>query len=69
MSEPKDRWKNRRAMAWIALVAGVTYPLLMWVSGDPNLVAIAPAYFVFVAGVVGAYTVCATIDDKNFKEQ
>ena len=56
-------------MAWIALVAGVTYPLLMWVSGDPNLVAIAPAYFVFVAGVVGAYTVCATIDDKNFKEQ
>lgn len=69
MSEPMDRWKNRRKMAWLSLIAGLSYPLLMWISGDPNLVAIAPAFFVFVTGVVGAYTICATVDDKNFKDQ
>ena len=28
-STPKDRWKNRRVMAWLCLAAGLTYPLLM----------------------------------------
>lgn len=63
-----DRWKNRRRMAWIALVAGVTFPvvvLLAMLIGDVSpLVSIAAPYLVFIGSVVGAYIGFSTVDDK-----
>ena len=30
-----DRWKNRRRMAWLALLAGLLFPLLLlWSDSD-----------------------------------
>jgi hypothetical protein len=70
MTEPTvDRWKNRRKMAWITLLSGVAFPLLILGTDDPNLGTIAMPFYLFVTGVVGAYIGCATIDDKNFKGQ
>ncbi len=57
-----DRWKNRRRMAWIALIAGVVYPFF---PIDPQLAAtMATSFYLFVAGIVSVYTGAVTVDDK-----
>lgn len=60
----KDRWKNRRAMAWIALIAGVLFPVLLIFSQSDQLGSVAGAFYVFISAVVGAYMGFATLDDK-----
>jgi hypothetical protein len=62
-----DRWKNRRRMAWLAMFAGLVFPLLILVSESPTLGDIAMPYYIFVSAVVGAYVGFATIDDKWHK--
>lgn len=59
-----DRWKNRRRMAWAALVAGLAYPLLLWVTDSDQLGAVSMPFYTFVGGVVFAYIGFATVDDK-----
>ena len=66
---PLDRWKNRRRMAWTALVAGLLFPLLLLWSQSDQLGAVAGAFYVFVSAVVGAYMGFATWDDANFKPE
>jgi len=56
-------------MAWLSMIAGLLFPLLVLGTNDPNLGTIAMPFYLFVTGVVGAYIGCATIDDKNFKDQ
>ena len=56
-----DRWKNRRAMAWLAMVAGLIFPVLMLVD---DLSGISGAFYLFVGSIVGAYIGFATVDDK-----
>jgi len=63
----KDRWVNRRRMAWISLIAGILFPLLI-LTGNDQLGAIAGAFYLFVSAVVGAYIGFATVDDKWNKE-
>lgn len=58
-----NRWKNRRRMAWTALIAGLLFPLLLLWSQSDQLGAVAGAFYVFVATVVGAYIGFATQDD------
>ena len=60
-----NRWKNRRRMAWTALVAGLLFPLLLLWSQSDQLGAVAGAFYVFVSAVVGAYIGFATVDDMN----
>lgn len=64
MSAPPDRWKNRRAMAWLALAAGLLFPVLLLATESPQLGAVAVPFYVFVGAVVGAYIGFATADDK-----
>lgn len=59
-----DRWVNRRRMAWLALVAGLTYPLLVLVTDSTQLKDIATPFYMFVSAIVGAYIGFATVDDK-----
>jgi hypothetical protein len=61
-----DRWKNRRRMAWLSMLAGLVFPLLILVSESPTLGTIAMPFYIFVSAVVGSYMGFATIDDKNF---
>ena len=63
-----DRWKNRRRMAWTALIGGMLFPLLVLATQSDQLGAIAAAFYVFVGAVVGAYIGFATVDDNNFKD-
>jgi uncharacterized membrane protein YiaA len=63
-----DRWKNRRKMAWAALVAGLLFPLLLLWSDSDQLGSVAGAFYVFVTGVVASYIGWASWDDKNFKD-
>ena len=60
----RDRWKNRRLMAWIALLAGLAFPLLLLYTASDQLGAVAGPFYVFVMGVVGSYIGFATFDDK-----
>jgi hypothetical protein len=62
-----DRWKNRRKMAWLSMIAGLLFPLLILGTDDPNLGMIAAPFYVFVTGVVGAYIGFATYDDIHRK--
>jgi hypothetical protein len=60
----KDRWKNRRHMAWLALIAGLSFPLLVLFTDSTELGELATAFYLFVAAVVGSYMGFATMDDK-----
>ena len=62
--EDCDRWKNRRAMAWLSLFGGLGFPLLLLVTESPQLGAIAVHFYLFVGAVVGSYIGFATLDDK-----
>jgi hypothetical protein len=62
-----DRWRNRRRMAWLSMLAGLVFPLLILVSESPTLGTIAMPFYIFVSAVVGSYMGFATIDDNNFK--
>lgn len=64
MSASIDRWKNRRAMAWLALAAGLLFPVLLLATESPQLGAVAAPFYLFVSAVVGAYIGFATADDK-----
>ena len=56
-------------MAWTSLVAGLLFPLLvLWTESD-QLGAVAGAFYVFIATVVGVYIGGAVVDDNNFKNQ
>ena len=66
---PHIRWRNRRAMAWAAMVAGLLFPMLLLVTESDQLGAIAGPFYVFVGAVVGAYIGFATVDDKWRTEQ
>lgn len=59
-----DRWRNRRAMAWLSLFGGLGFPLLLLVTESPQLGAIAMQFYLFVGAIVGAYIGFATFDDK-----
>ncbi len=63
-----DRWKNRRRMAWLALLAGLLFPLLLLWSDSDQLGSVAGAFYVFVTGVVGSYIGWAVMDDKWQKD-
>jgi len=66
MSAP-DRWKNRRRMAWAALLAGLAFPLLLLWSDSDQLGSVAGAFYVFVTSVVASYIGWVVVDDKNQK--
>lgn len=63
-----DRWVNRRRMAWMSLVSGLAYPLLVLVTDSQQLKDIAGPFYMFVSAVVGSYIGFATIDDKWNKD-
>lgn len=58
-----DRWKNRRKMAWLALAAGLLFPVLLLATESNQLGAVAGPFYIFVGAVVGAYIGFATVDD------
>jgi len=64
----KDRWKNRRKMAWFSMIAGLLYPLLILASESPTLGQVALPFYGFVTGVVMAYIASATYDDCHKKD-
>jgi hypothetical protein len=64
MKPAPDRWKHRRAMAWLALLGGLGYPALaLWLDSQ-SLAAMSAGFYVFVGAVVGAYVGFATVDDR-----
>lgn len=63
MKPAVDRWKNRRAMAWLTLLAGLLFPLLA-LTDAATLSALAMPFYVFAGSVVGAYVGFATLDDR-----
>ena len=62
------RWTNRRRMAWISLLSGVGYPLLVLLTDSAQLKDIAGSFYMFVGAVVGSYIGFATVDDKWMKD-
>ncbi len=63
MTEPVDRWRNRRKMAWLSMLAGLLFPLLLLVTESAQLSQIATPFYVFVGMVVTAYIGGAVVDD------
>ena len=62
-----DRWRNRRRMAWLSMLAALVFPLLILESESPTLGTISMPFYIFVSAVVGSYIGFATIDDNNFR--
>lgn len=56
-------------MAWVSLIAGLTYPVLVLFTESAELGAIATPFYIFVSSVVGAYIGFATMDDKFQKDR
>lgn len=63
-TDDADRWANRRAMAWISVVASLLFPALLLVTESDQLGAIAGPFYIFTSAVVGAYVGFATLDDR-----
>ena len=63
MTEPADRWRNRRKMAWLSMLAGLLFPLLLLVTESAQLGLIATPFYVFVGMVVTVYIGGAVVDD------
>ena len=63
MTEPTDRWRNRRKMAWLSMLAGLLFPLLLLVTESAQLGQIATPFYVFDGMVVTAYIGGAVVDD------
>ncbi len=61
---PVDRWRNRRAMSWLALIAALAFPLLGLAVDGTTLAALAGPFYLFAGAVVGAYIGFATLDDR-----
>lgn len=61
----KDRWKNRRRMAWLALLSGLAFPLLLLATDSAQLGVVAAPFYTFAGAVVVAYVGFATWDDKG----
>lgn len=62
----KDRWKNRRRMAWLALLAGLGFPVLLLYTDSSQLGAVAGSFYAFVGAVVASYIGWATAEDMKF---
>jgi hypothetical protein len=60
-----DRWKNRRKMAWLSMIAGLFFPLLILATESPTLGQIALPFYGFIGAVVAAYIGFATYDDTH----
>ncbi len=63
----KDRWKNRRRMAWLSMIAGLLFPLLILASESPTLGQIALPFYGFIGAVLASYFGFATWDDMSGK--
>lgn len=63
----KDTWRNRRKMAWLSMIAGLLFPLLILASESPTLGQIALPFYGFVAGIVMTYIGAATYEDTHKK--
>lgn len=61
----KDRWKSRRRMAWLALLAGLAFPLLLLYTDSAQLGVVAAPFYTFAGAVVVAYVGFATWDEKG----
>lgn len=65
---PADYWRHRRAMTWLAVLAGLfLFPLLGYFK--PALFELAPAFYSLVTVIVAAYMSTAVLDDKWKKEK
>jgi hypothetical protein len=62
-----DRWKNRRKMAWLSMIAGLLFPLLILASESPTLGQIALPFYGFIGAVLASYFGFATWDDMSGK--
>jgi hypothetical protein len=60
-----DRWKNRRKMAWLSMLAGLFFPLLILATESSTLGQIAIPFYAFVTGVVMSYIGFATYEDTH----
>lgn len=67
LAQGKARWKNRRAMAWAALVTTLGYPALILFT-DPQVhqsaLALAAFYFPFTGTVVVSYIGGQVVDNQ-----
>lgn len=63
----KDRWKNRRRMAWGAFIAAMLFPLLILFTDSEELGDLATQFYSFASAVVAAYIGFATWDDVRLK--
>jgi uncharacterized membrane protein len=63
----KDRWRNRRAMAWLSMLAGLFFPALVLFTESDQLGQIAAAFYTFVGAIVAVYIGAAAYDDVHFK--
>jgi len=63
-----DRWKNRRRMAWICMVAAIGFPVLVLFTESRELGEIATPFYMFVSAVVGAYVGFASWEDVKMRQ-
>ena len=63
-----DRWKNRRRMAWVCMVAAIGFPVLVLFTESRELGEIATPFYMFISAVVGAYVGFASWEDVKLRQ-
>lgn len=66
--DPKLRWRNRRKMAWIALISILVVTILAFFVVEESrlklLGDVINMFYLSMASIVGAYVGFATLDKK-----
>lgn len=67
----KDRWKNRRRMAWLAFVYALAFPIFVVIAEITNEMVgiIFPPLYFFLGGVLTVYIGGVVADDKWQKNE
>lgn len=60
----KDRWKNRRKMAWLSMFAGIGYAFAARLMPEYVVVNLTGPFYLFLGSILAAYFGFATFDDK-----
>jgi len=62
--QEKDRWKDIRWMAWVSMIAGCLFPMLVVVTNSKGLSGLAMPFYTFLGAVVGVYVGFSTWEGK-----
>ena len=66
--DPDDHWRNRRLMAYMALVAALGFPFIAWLMPIETVKTVTVPLYLFCTGIVMNYITGVILDDRSKRQ-